>query len=453
MPAPSPYHSLFLPELILMLEEHDDYGLDEFCMALHPGNIAEIMEGWDPAQTWKVLTHTTPQRQAEIFEFFSLPYQEELVQAGDLQTFSKIVEQMSADDRVDLIERLDHNVIETLLPLVAQAERNDIRRLLSYPEGSAGGIMTTDYASLPANITVVEALDLLRKQAPDRETIYYIYITDKERHLIGFITLRKLIQSRAGAQLQDIMNTRVISVRVDDDQESVANEMSKYGFIAIPVVDRENKLVGIITHDDAAEVSREEATEDAHRQGGVAPLEDSYLDTPFFTLAWKRGIWLVILMLASCFTAHVIHQFEPSDGGSWMVLFLPLVLASGGNAGSQSATLVVRAIAQRETDGRVQQIAWREFRIGMLLGTTLASIAFAAAMVLLRNAAQSSVISMTVLMVVTLGTVTGSMLPLGLKKLGADPAIMSNPLIASLSDVAGVIVYYNIARGLVGLAT
>ncbi|AMV18479.1 magnesium transporter [Planctomyces sp. SH-PL14] len=449
---PSIYNSLFLPELVMMIEEHDDFGMAEFCNALHPGVIAEVMEGWDPAKTWDVLKHSTPVREAEIFEFFSLPYQEDLVKSVDQEHLSKVIEQMSADDRVDLLDRLDDAFVETLLPLVAQPARNDIRRLLSYPEGSAGSIMTTDYASLPANITVIEAMDLLREQAPHSETIYYIYITDKERHLIGFLTLRRLLQAKAGAILSDIMDTRVISVRVDDDQEFVAQEMSKYGFIAIPVVDNHNKLVGIVTHDDATEVTVEEATEDAHRLGAVAPLEDSYLDTPFFTLAWKRGIWLVILMFASCLTAHVINLFEPGAHGNWMVLFLPLVLASGGNAGSQSATLVVRAISQNETEGHIQQIAWREFRIGLLLGSTLASIAFLAGMLLLGSIKQSSVIGMTVLMVVTMGTLTGSMLPLGLRKMGADPAIMSNPLIASLSDIGGVVIYYNIARSLVGAA-
>jgi magnesium transporter len=448
--ASSIYHSLLLPDLKLMLAEHDDAGLREFCEALFPGVAAEVLEGLDPETVWQVLAHCGPARQAEVFSYLDLPVQVAMVDSIQPERLSKIIEEMSADDRVDLLERMDPDHVERLLRFVAQAERSDIRKLLSYPESSAGSIMTTEYAWLPSDITVSEALERLRLQAPSRETIYYIYITDEERHLIGFLSLRKLIQARPSARIKDLMQREVISVRVDDDQEFVAREIARYAFIAIPVVDDQHRLVGIVTHDDAANVLEEEATEDAYLLGGVQPLEDSYVNTAFFELVWKRGMWLVILLGAASVTAQVLQYVSGGTGGDWMVLFLPMVLASGGNAGSQSATLIIRALALDETHGRVRWIAWRESRIGLTLGLILAMLSLAVA-TLMVGFSGACVVALTVLLVVALGTLAGAMLPLALKRLGLDPAFMSNPLIAALSDMLGVVIYYNAARGLLCL--
>ncbi|WP_437227655.1 magnesium transporter [Planctomicrobium sp. SH661] len=448
--APSIYHSLLLPDLQLMLIEQDHAAMREFCDALHPGVAAEVLEGLEPNQAWEVLSHCTALKQAEIFAYFSLPAQVAMVDSIGEEPLSRIIEEMSADDRVDLLERMDPDHVERLLRFVAQAERADIRKLLSYPEGSAGSIMTTEYTWLPSDINVQEALERLRLQAPTRETIYYIYVTDESRHLIGFVSLGKLIQARLTAKISDLMQRDVISVRVDDDQEFAAQETLKYGFIAIPVVDNQHRLVGIITHDDAAEVIQEEAAEDAYLAGGMTPLEDSYVETPFFELAWKRGMWLVILLGAASLTAQVLNHFEHQDAMNWMVLFLPMVLASGGNAGSQSATLMIRALAMDETEGRVKWIAWREIRIGALLGLVLAVVSSIVARLMVGGEA-SYVVGLTVFLVVAAGTFFGAMLPLSLKRLGLDPAFMSNPLIAALSDMLGVVIYYNAARGLVGL--
>jgi magnesium transporter len=447
---PSAFNTLLLPDLREMLAEHDDAGVGVFCAELYPGVVAEVLEGVDPAQAWAVLSHATPHRQAEIFEYFPMDVQVDLVKTIPRQDLSRIIEEMAHDDRVDLISRLDEELVDDLMPLIAHAERVDILRLLEYPENSAGALVTTDYASLPADITVGEALDRLRIQAPSRETIYYIYVVDDQRHLLGLVTLRKLIMAKPQTKVGDLMLRDVISVHVEDGREFVSNEILRHGFLAIPVVDKENKLAGIITHDDAATVQNEEAERDAYRQAAVAPLEDGYLDTPLFTLAWKRGIWLVILLGASSLTAHVLNFFEPGEA-TWMVLFLPLVLASGGNAGSQSATLVVRAISQDETKGQAKRIAWREVRIGAILGTTLAAIAFVMAWMLLSRTEYASTVGLTVFAVVGFGTFFGAMLPMGLNHVGVDPALMSNPLIASLSDMLGVVIYYNMASWLTGV--
>ncbi len=444
----SVFNTLLLPDLRQMLEEDDGPALKEFCEALHPGVAAEVLEELDTATAWEVLTHCGPKTQAEILGFLPLPFQVQLVQSIEGPQLTRLIEEMSPDDRVDLLERMEPEAVDALLPLLAHAERSDIRKLLSYPEDSAGSIMTTEYASLPADITVSDALQRVRKQAPSRETIYYVYVTDEDRHLRGFVSLRDIILAKPDATLAQLMETDVISVRVDDDQEHVAREIAKYDFIAIPVVDNQNRLVGIVTHDDAADVLVEEATEDQQRQGAVEPLEDSYLQTPVPTLAWKRGIWLVILLGASFLTAYVISFFVgEGDGATWMAMFLPLVLASGGNAGSQSATLIIQAIALRETAlGHARHICFREVLLGTLLGGGLACLSVVIALTLVEYSWQAMVVGVTVFLVVLMGTVVGAMLPIGFKRLGVDPALMSNPLIAALVDVLGVILYYNIAR-------
>jgi len=448
------YSSLLQPDLRLMVAENDDLGLHEFCSALLPSVAAEVLEDVEPEAVWKVLSHCDATRQAEIFQYLPLPAQVALVEQIDRNSLSRIIEQLPADDRVDLLERLEPERVEELLPLVAQAERSDIRKLLSYPEESAGSIMTTEYASLPANITVEEALKRLRLQAPRAETIYYVYVTDENRHLIGCLSLSLLIQSRPNALLQDVMERELISAQVDEDQEAVANKILRYDFIAIPVVDADNKLVGIVTHDDAADVMQEEATEDAQMLAAVSPLEDSYLLTPFLTLAWKRGIWLVILLGAASITAHVLSFLQSyfahgDQSGNWMLVFFPMVLASGGNAGSQSATLVIRAMALHETDGKVRQVIWREFRIGLLLGLVLGVLACSVGLWLADAGDKAMTVGLSVFLVVSLGTVWGSILPLGLKRMGLDPALMSNPLIAAISDMLGVVTFYSIAHMLV----
>lgn len=445
------YTPLILPDLQVMLKEKDAQGLAEFCDVLHPAVTAEVVEGLGAADVWELLSHAPLSRQVEIFEFLSLPKQVELVESLDRTRLSKLLEEMSPDDRVDLLSRLDPDHVDALMPLIAQAERSDIRKLLQYEEDSAGSIMTTEYASLPADITAAEAIDRLRKQAPDRETIYYVYILDAGRRLQGFVSLRELILSKPTTPLTDIMRMDVISVRVDDDQELVAREIARYDFIAIPVVDNQNQLVGIITHDDILDVMQDEATEDAHLLAAVAPLEDSYLDTPLRTLAWKRGVWLLFLAIVALMTAEVLLHYESiSQKHVWLVLFLPLVLASGGNAGSQSATLTIRAVALGEMSRQENlRLARREIGVGLILGLSLAAIGMLAALAWFdRTLNEASVVSLTVLLVVMMGTFAGAMLPLMFRKLGMDPALMSNPLIAALVDVFGVIIYYSVAIGM-----
>jgi magnesium transporter len=454
------YHPLLLPDLRIMLDEDDTQGLAEFCKVLHPAVTAEVLEGLETDEIWRVLSNCDLNRQVEIFEFMSLPKQLELVENRDRTQLSGLLEEMSPDDRADLLARLETEKVEELLPLIAQAERSDIRKLLSYPEDSAGSIMTTEYASLPEEIAVREALDRLRSQAPDRETIYYIYILDEDRRLHGFISLRDLILARPDAKLADIMQRGVISVRVDQDQEYVAQEMARYDFLAIPVIDNQNHLVGIITYDDILDIIQEEATEDAHLLGAVSPLEDSYLETPLITISRKRAVWLLVLSVMALFTAEVLHHFESlvqktadlTGQYDWMVWFLPLVLASGGNAGAQSATLIIRSLALGEiTRQQTLKMAKRELLVGSILGFCVGLVGLFAALVWFDLDFRPAVtVASTVFSIVILGTVCGAMLPVLFKSWGMDPALMSTPLIAALVDVLGVIIYYKTAFLLVG---
>lgn len=442
------YKSLLQPDVKLMLAEGDDVGLAQFCEVLNPVIIAEVLQGLGPADVWRVLSATTIPQQAEIFEMIEPAQQIELVTAVDRKQLSKLIEAMSADDRVDLLEHMDEEQLEALLPLIAQAEREEIRRMLSYPDNSAGSIMTTEYASLPENITASEALSRLRQQAPDSETIYYVFVVNEARHLHGVITLRELIMARPNAMLADVMRRDPISVRIYDDREEAARLIAKFDLIALPVLDDESRLMGIITHDDVLDVVQEEATEDAYRQSAMEPLEHSYLSTSVLTLAWKRGIWLLLLSIMSLGTATVMRAFgKVEDDANWLDWFLPLVLSSGGNTGSQSATLVIRAMAMTPLTVHDRlKMGVRELMTGMILGVCLALFAWLALQGLFgRDWAQAGVVAVTIALVVSMGTVTGSMLPMFFDWLGMDPAIMSNPLIASLSDIVGVVIYFTVA--------
>ncbi len=459
------YQSLILPDVQLMLQEGDAAGLAAFCTVVHPAAVAEILDELEDDQIWPILDKAELPVRVEIFEYLSLRRQIGLVEQLDPAKLSELFEWMSADDRVDLLSRMPQDRREDVLRLIARAERNDIRKLLSYDEDSAGAIMTTEYASLLANISVREALDQLRLQAPNSETIYYVYIINEDRKLEGFISLRELILAKPDARLSSIMQRDVIRFKVSEQREVVAQEMGRYNFIALPIVDADDRLVGIVTHDDAMDVVQEEATEDAYLQSAVGRLDDKYEDTPLLTILWKRGIWLLFLSIVALMNARVIDHYRSSTSdtpqivphetglATLILLFLPLVMASGGNAGSQSATLFIRMFALQPTDSKGgadglinRSLILREFTIGLALGVTLAALDFFVAWVFFGlSIAEAAAIATTVVVVVILGTSAGTLLPLGLRRSGMDPAIMSNPLIAAMIDILAVVIFYEVA--------
>jgi len=448
---------LLLPELREMLSSEDDGTLREFLVDSHPASIAELSEGLSVEETWQLLAHAPLQRQAEIFAFYSPQKQVALASGAGSEQLSRLLEAMSHDDRADLLQRLEPEVVERVLPLVAKADREDIRRLLSYPEQSAGALMTTDYASLPADVTVGEALALLRQQAPASETIYYVYVLDEERRLIGFVSLRDLILAPISATVREIMHPDVISVRVDEDQEQVAAKLAKYDFLAIPVVDEQHRLVGIITHDDVLDVVTDEATEDALHMGAVGAMMESHLEAPFVTVWRKRALWLAALFIAELFTFTALASFEDAIKAIVALsLFVPLCISTGGNSGSQAATLTTRALALGQVTPRQWwRVLRHEFFMGVALGVTLGCIGFVRAALTPASVLDGAdrmmlalVIALAVASICLWGTLVGSMLPLLFKGFGLDPGYSSSPFVATFVDVTGIVIYFSIAKAL-----
>ncbi len=445
---------LYLPELREMLAENNADEMREFCTALHPARTAEFMEGLSADEAWQVLQHADAETREEIFRYFDEDKQVEILESQDRHEIAGLVAEMAPDDRVDLLQEADGTIVEELLPLLPTDERRDYLRLREYPEGVAGAVMTTEVAKLGEGLTVKEALDELGRQAEELETIYYLYVVDETDHLRGVVSARQLVSAMTHPEtrLGEVMETDVAAANVLDDQEDVAQKVARFDLLAIPVVDDERRMLGIITHDDVIDVMREEATEDAHRIAAVHPLEESYMKTPVLTLSWKRGLWLTILFVFALLTAFALQSFEGDIGDYvWLVLFIPLVISSGGNSGNQSATLIITALATKDIELRDWfQVVRRELAQGVLLGGFLAFIGFVAAMIMTRTddgiqVMPALVVGITLVLVVICGTLFGSVLPLLFKRLGLDPAMMSNPFVAGIIDILGIVIYMNVA--------
>jgi magnesium transporter len=372
-------HVLFGPEVRELLEDNNEAGMRVFLESLHPATVAETLTGdLDVEQVWRFLSYTDIRNQAAIFAYFPEDWQVKMVEGTGRERMARLIEQMSHDDRVDLMRRLEPRVAEGLLRLVDEADRRDIANLVRQDENTAGGLMTTNYAWLPPDLTATEALDRLRVQAPKSETIYYIYILDEQHGLRGVLSLRDLILAPRHALIRDLMETNPVSVHATDDREPVAKEMAQYDLLAIPVVDEQNRMVGIVTHDDVIDVVVEEATEDVHRMGAVGPMAENYLEADFLTIWRKRAFWLACLFGAELFTFTALSYFDEAiNKVVVLALFVPLCISTGGNSGSQAATLITRALAL----GQVTLPDWRrvlkhELLMGLVLGLTLGVIGF-----------------------------------------------------------------------------
>ena len=440
-------NTLFLPELREMLRSQNLQELREFCEAIHPAATADFMSGLTSDEAWQVLQYADLATRVEIFHYFDRDRQIEILGSQDRDKVVELVLNMASDDRVDLLNEADPELAAELVELLPSEERRETMRLQAYPEDTAGAVMTTEVARLAESLTVTEALEELRQIAHEVELIYYLYIVDDSDHLRGVLSARDLISALATPEktMRDIMETEPITVDVNDDQEDVALKVAYYDLLAIPVVDEQHRMLGIITHDDVMDVVREEATEDVHRLGGVAPLETGYLQTPVWQLWWNRGIWLAPLFFAALLTAGAIQMYE-RELGNWrfLVWFLPLVISSGGNSGNQSATLVITAL----TTGNVQLSDWlhvigRELLMGLLLGALLGLAFLPIGWVVQWETVK--VVPMTLVLVVICGTLVGSILPLIFQRLGQDPALMSNPFVAGIIDIVGIVIYVNVA--------
>jgi magnesium transporter len=447
---------LYLPELREMLAANDAEALREFCTALHhPARTAEFMQGLTAEEVWAVLAHAELPLKVEIFGFFEEEKQVEVMETIDRAEIAQFIGHLPPDDRVDMLNEVDRQVVAELMPLIPVEERRDIQRLRLYPEGTAGAEMTTEFARLSEHATVGQALEEVSRQAEELETIYYLYVVDEEDQLRGLVSARDLLSAmgKPDTRIGELMERDLITVDVGDDQEDVAQKVARYDIMAIPVVDEGHHMLGIITHDDVLDVMVEEATEDAHRIAAVTPLEEGYLETPVLLLTWKRGIWLTVLLFAAFLTAIALKHYQDDlDEAIWLALFIPLVISTGGNSGNQSATLVITALSTGNIAlGDWWAVVRRELAMGLLLGGFLAVCGYGCGLLMAPSPMLALIIPITLILVVVCGTLFGSLLPLLFKRLGLDPAMMSNPFVAGLIDVVGIVIYMTVAGMLLSI--
>ena len=386
------------------------------------------------------------ERAANVLGYLPGESQLEVVGKLDDSQVLKLLEEMGSDERADLFNLLSEDRREALLRRMAHREREDLKRLASYEEGTAGAIMTSDYVSIASGMTVSQAMMRVRQTAPDAETVYQLYILDSDGQLIGTMSLRQLMVARPGAIVDDIMIKDVISTRVDNAQEDVARIVAKYDLLALPVIDADDRMVGIVTHDDAMDVAESEATEDFHKGMSIGQLEDGVSRVKLWSLYRKRVFWLVLLVFANLFSGAGIAYFEETIAAQVaLVFFLPLLIGSGGNAGAQAATLMVRGMATGDVGVKDWgKLLGRELLVAGSLGITMA-IAVTPIGIMRGGEALAMVVAFSMVTIVLFGSLLGMCLPFVLERFKVDPATASAPLVTTLIDASGVVIYFSIA--------
>ncbi|ROR03302.1 magnesium transporter [Desulfosoma caldarium] len=455
---------LSLHELREKISARDSKALRVFCKQEHPAAVADAVAALSADEFWAVLRHAEPPQRAEIFSHLDEDLQVEAVRTLPRDELARLLADMSADDRADLFKRLPENMREAVLPALAHAEREDIRRLAAYREGTAGAVMTSDYAALPPHMTASEAIEHLREIAPDKETIYYAYVVDERRKLLGFVSLRELIVAPRHALVGDIMHREVVFARVDDDQEDAARKIQKYDLIALPVINGDDALVGIITHDDAMDIITQEHTEDMEKLMAIAGSHEVgvYLKTPSWVHFRNRAYWIIGLAALGLVSGIIIHSFETALAQMLILaLYMPMVADTGGNVGSQSATVVVRALALREISPKdALRVFLKEFQIAFLLALALGVLSWGKVMFLSQgsdipsgyNLVQiGAVIALALSLQVVTAAVIGAMLPLAAAKMQWDPAVVASPALTTVVDITGLLIYFGTAKLLLGL--
>ena len=387
------------------------------------------------------------EKAGEVFSYSSVEMQEKLIEHLTDAELKNVINELYMDDKVDLLEEMPSNVVKRILRNVKKEDREIINELLKYPEDSAGSIMTTEFVDLKENMTVEEALNKIRKIGLEKETIYYCYVLTSKRSLVGIVDLKRLVIRDKKEQLKDFMETNVIKVKTLDDKEDVAKTLSKYNLLALPVVDNEEKLVGIVTVDDAIDVIQDEATEDLEKMAAIAPSEDSYFLTSTFKHAKNRIVWLLVLMLSSTITGGIITEYENAFAAiPILVSFIPMIMGTGGNCGAQSSTLIIRGLATDEIEVKdVLKVVWKEIRVALAVGLALAVIAAVYIMIRYQNFMLAITLGLTLMLTVMLAKLIGCCLPLLAKKLKLDPALMASPLITTIVDICSVWIFFQVA--------
>lgn len=440
-----------MDEIIELLETRQYTKLRQKLVELYDADIAQVMENLPEEDLIKVFRILPKDKAADVFAYLEVEHQQMIITSLSERDAANIINNMMADDAADLFEEMPATVVKKLLATASPEARRDINHLLRYPEDSAGSIMTVEYVDLKENLTVAQALERIRKVGVDSETINTCYVLDQGRKLLGTVTLRQILLNDPETELKDIMQENAIAINTLMDQEEVARQFQKYDFTAMPVVDNENRLVGIITVDDIVDILQEEATEDMEKMAAIVPTDKPYMKTGVFE-TWKKRIpWLLLLMVSATFTGSIITKFE--DALSVCVVltsFIPMLMDTGGNAGGQASVTVIRGLSLEEIEFKdIFRVIWKEARVALLCGVTLAVCNFVKLLLIDRvTIPVAIVVCLTLIVAVFVAKLIGCTLPLLVKKIGFDPAVMASPFITTIVDALSLIVYFRIATAI-----
>ncbi|MCR5000644.1 MAG: magnesium transporter [Lachnospiraceae bacterium] len=421
---------------------------------LQEADIAAVLEELPKDELIRVFRILPKTMAADVFAYLSIETEQMIITALTDREAANIINNLMADDATDLMEEMPAGVVKKLLANASAETRRDINHLLRYPEDSAGSIMTVEFVDLKVHLTVAQAIERIRRTGIDKETINICYVLDAERHLIGTVSLRYLLLRKADEVIGDFMNDNIISVNTMTDQEEVAQLFSKYDFTAMPVVDNENRLVGIITIDDVVDIMQEEATEDIEKMAAILPTDKPYMKTGVFE-TWKKRIpWLLLLMISATVTGKIITHYEDALG-TYIVLtaFIPMLMDTGGNAGGQASVTIIRGLSLNEIEFKdMIKVVWKEIRVAALCGVTLAVANFAKIMVVDRvSVSVALVVCLTLLLAVLFAKIVGCTLPMFAQKIGFDPAVMASPFITTIVDALSLAIYFTIATNLLNI--
>ena len=443
-----------LTEIKDLLESKQYTRLRQKAAELNEADVAAIMEELEDAEQFKMFRILPKSMAADVFSHLEVDTQHYIITSLSERDAGNIIDNLMADDAADLLEEMPANVVKKLLANTSPETRRDVNHLLQYPEDSAGSIMTVEYVDLKENLTVTQAIERIRKLGVDSETINICYVLDARRTLIGTVALRYLLLSDPDAVIGDIMHENVISLNTMMDQEEVARQFQKYDFIAMPVVDNENRLVGIITVDDVVDIMEAEATEDMEKMAAIVPTDKPYMKTGVFE-TWKKRIpWLLLLMVSATFTSKILTSFEDAlQACVVLTAYIPMIMDTGGNAGGQASVTIIRGLSLNEIEfSDIWKCVWKEIRVAFVCGITLASANFVKMLLLDRKTVMVSlVVCLTLLCAVLMAKLVGCTLPMIAKKMGFDPAVMASPFITTIVDALSLLVYFGIATAALGL--
>ena len=442
-----------IEKIIELLSQNNYKELKALLRESNEADVAECLNELEKEDLAIVFRLLNKDEAADIFARMDDGSQEMLVELMSDSELASIISKLYVDDAADLIEELPANLVTKVLKNTSATKRKTINEILKYPEDSAGSIMTTEYVDLHKNDTVKDAFDRIRKIGLKKETVYTCYVIDSDRHLLGVTTVKDLLMEDYETKLVDVMEENVITVSTTEDKEEVSKMFDKYDFLALPVIDSENRLVGIVTIDDAFDVMSEESEEDFEKMAAMAPSEDVYLKEPIFRQYKNRIVWLLILMLSSIVTGKIITNYESAFASvPLFVSFIPMIMDTGGNCGSQASTMIIRALATDEIETRdVFKAWWKEIRIALLVGVTLGIVNGARIALQYHDLSLALVIAITLMFTACIAKSLGCLLPIGAKALKLDPAYMASPMITTIVDACSLAIYFNIALVLMNI--